>query len=668
MGLAARPRRTTTVTLTVLAALFAGVAPLAGPAAAHVDVSPGPSLPAGVDPDTEVTRLLVTYTDADGSVSVGDAKAETREAAADTGVALQYERPVDGDTHLVRLPEETTVAEAATLAEELEASGAVERVFPDVPAQPMLVPNDPSFPDQWHYAGGATYGINAPPAWDVTTGSPDVVVAVLDTGYRPHADLDARYVAGYDMVSNATAARDGDGRDADPLDEGDWCYDGARSSWHGTHVAGTIGAHTDNGIGVAGVDWNARIQPVRVLAKCGGSFADILDGIRWAAGLPVAGVPANPTPAKVLNLSLGGSWPCEPVLQQAIDEAIAAGAVIVVSAGNNDADAATKYPGNCNGVITVGATGPQGYRSYYSNWGSSVEISAPGGAIYSSYSEGVLSTLNAGATTAGADHYAWYQGTSMAAPHISGIVSLLAAVRPGITASEATSILRATARAFPAATDCSTGSLCGAGIADAGAAVALAASPGPIVQVATPNGGEVWSTGTRQTVRWRSFGGLAGTVRIELLRDGLDPVTIATGVPVADERYRWAIPVRLAGSTGAQVRVTSESDPAITDASDAPFRLVRTRVRVKSPNTPVIWRRGTARTISWSSAGSPGWVYVEVLRGTRKVRTLGAVSVDGSTGSFTWYIDRALPAGSNYRIRVRNAKTGDVSNAYFTLR
>lgn len=667
MGLAA-PARRITITLTVVAALVAGVVPSAGPAAAHVAVPPGPSLPAGVDPDTEVTRLLVTYTDDDGRVSVSDARAETREAAADTGVALQYERPVDGDTHVVRLPEETTVAEAVTLAEELEAGGAVEHVFPDVPAQPMLVPNDPSFPDQWHYAGGATYGINAPPAWDVTTGSPDVVVAVLDTGYRPHADLDARYVAGYDMVSNATAARDGDGRDADPLDEGDWCHDGARSSWHGTHVAGTIGAHTDNGIGVAGVDWNARIQPVRVLAKCGGSFADILDGIRWAAGLPVVGVPANPTPAKVLNLSLGGTWPCEPVLQQAIDEAIAAGAVIVVSAGNNDADAATKYPGNCNGVVTVGATGPQGYRSYYSNWGPSVEISAPGGAIYSRSSEGVLSTLNAGTTTAGADHYAWYQGTSMAAPHISGIVSLMAAVRPGITASEVTSLLQETARAFPAATDCSMGNFCGAGIADAGAAVALAAAPGAIVQVATPNGGERWSTGTTRTITWRTFGALDGTVKIQLLRDGLPAATIAKGLPASGGRFAWRIPVRVPSTNTARIRVVSESDPTVTDTSDAPFRLVRTSVTVKSPNTKVTWRRGTTRTIKWSSSGSPGWVYVEVMRGSRKVRTLGAVSVDGSTGSFSWYIDRALPPGSNYRIRVRSATTGDVGNAYFTLR
>lgn len=668
MGLAA-PTTRITATVATLATAFAGLLPVAHPAGAQADARAAATpLPAGVDPAAEVSRLVVTYTDDDGHVSIADAKTETREAAAETGVALRYDRPVEGDTYALQLPEATTVADAVALADELEASGDVEHAFPDVPAQPMRVPDDPYFGQQWHLDGGATYGINAPAAWDVTTGDPNVVVAVLDTGYTPHADLADRLVPGYDMVSSAAAARDGDGRDADPRDEGDWCYTGARSSWHGTHVAGTIGASSNNGVGVTGVDWNARIQPVRVLAKCGGSFTDVVDGIRWASGLPVSGAPLNPTPAKVLNLSLGGSWPCEPVLQQAIDDAIAAGSVVVVSAGNDDKDASTKYPANCNGVITVGATGPEGYRSYYSNHGPSVEVSAPGGAIYTRSSEGVLSTLNLGPTTAGDDGYAWYQGTSMAAPHISGVVALMAAVRPGITASEATSILQETARPFPAATDCSAGSYCGVGIADAGAAVALAAASGPILQLTAPNGGDRWSTGTTQTIRWRSFGGLAGTVRIELLRDGLDPVTIATGVAAADERYRWAIPVRLAGSTGAQVRVTSESDPAITDTSDAPFRLVRTRVRVKSPNTPVTWRRGTARTISWSSAGSPGWVYVEVLRGTRKVRTLGAVSVDGSTGSFTWYIDRALPAGSNYRIRVRSAKTGDVSNAYFTLR
>ena len=151
------------------------------------------------------------------------------------------------------------------------------------------------------------------------------------------------------------------------------------SSWHGTHTAGTIGAASNNGVGVAGVNWNSKILPVRVLGKCGGYTSDIADGMRWAAGLSVSGVPANANPAKVLNLSLGGYGACDATYQNAVNAIVAAGTTIVVSAGNSNADAVNYRPGNCTGVITVAATNRDGGRAYYSNYGSTVEISAPGG-------------------------------------------------------------------------------------------------------------------------------------------------------------------------------------------------------------------------------------------------------------------------------------------------
>jgi hypothetical protein len=302
------------------------------------------------------------------------------------------------------------------------------------------------------------------------------VVAVIDTGMTDHADLRANTIAGYDFISDLPTANDGNGRDADPADPGDWvdaenCENGSPphdSSWHGTHVAGTIGAVSNNGLGVAGINWNARILPVRVLGRCGGYLSDLVDAIYWAAGLPVPAVPANPHPAAVINMSLGGPEPCEGALQTAIDQAIAAGTVVIAAAGNELADAGTSAPGSCAGVITVGATDETGDMALYSNYGPAVEISAPGGGLFT----GVLSTSNTGTTVPASDSYASHMGTSMAAPHVSGVVSLMLSRNPHLTPGQVLEILQDTARPFPEYGLCALFFSCGAGIVDAGAAVA----------------------------------------------------------------------------------------------------------------------------------------------------------------------------------------------------
>ena len=197
----------------------------------------------------------------------------------------------------------------------------------------------------------------------------------------------ANWLPGYDFIHDTFVSRDGDGRDPDPLDEGDWnpvigdCYPGSPasySSWHGTHVGGTIAAVSDNGIGVAGVAFGASIQPVRVLGRCGGWLSDIADGIVWASGGTVTGVPANPTPARVINMSLGGYGTCGATYQAAIDAAVANGAVVVVAAGNSGIDVASSRPANCDSVITVAASDRGGSLAWYSNYGSLVEVTAPG--------------------------------------------------------------------------------------------------------------------------------------------------------------------------------------------------------------------------------------------------------------------------------------------------
>ncbi|MDJ0939151.1 MAG: S8 family peptidase [Woeseiaceae bacterium] len=361
----------------------------------------------------------------------------------------------------------------------IQADPAVEYAEVDALLQPMATPNDSRYNEQWHYFE-STGGMNLPTAWDTTTGT-GTVVAVLDTGYRPHVDLAANLLPGYDMIVDTFVSVDGNGRDADATDPGDWssanqCGFGSparSSSWHGTHVAGTIAAVTNNGSGVAGVAYGAKIVPVRVLGRCGGYTSDIADGIVWASGGTVSGVPANANPADVLNLSLGGGGSCPSTTQAAVNTARANGSIVVVAAGNSNANAANYTPASCSGVISVAATNRNGGKSYYSNYGSVVDFAAPGGDVTTGSQNGVLSTLNSGSSSPGADNYAFYQGTSMAAPHIAGLAALMRSVDPSLTPDQVESTIASTARAFPA-----TCSQCGAGIADAAAAIA-AISGGP---------------------------------------------------------------------------------------------------------------------------------------------------------------------------------------------
>ena len=306
----------------------------------------------------------------------------------------------------------------------------------------------------------------------------------------------AHFLPGYDFISDTFVANDGNARDSDASDPGDWINPGEcgpgdpaafeASSWHGTHVSGTIGARTNNSLGVAGVAFNARIVPARVLGKCGGFTSDIADAIVWTSGGTVSGVPANANPAKVLSISLGGGGACGTTTQNAINSARSRGASVIVAAGNSNANSSNFTPANCSGVVTVAAVGRNGGKASYSNFGATVEVAAPGG---SGGANSVLSTLNAGSTSPGADSYALYNGTSMATPHVSGVVALMLSVKPTLTPDQVTSILQSTARAFPA-----TCSQCGSGIVNANAAVDAAIGgttppdpPGTIAEVEPNN-------------------------------------------------------------------------------------------------------------------------------------------------------------------------------------
>jgi len=410
------------------------------------------------------------------------------------GVRLQSVRPL-------ALPNATLYRavgadRAATLAliAALRSRPDVLYAEPNLVLRPLRTPDDPRYGNQWHYPA-----IGLPAAWDVTTGSADVVVAVGDTGIlyagdaspATHPDLVGRVLPGYDFISNEAFAADGDGRDPDPYDVGD--DPSGQSSYHGTHVAGTIGAASDNATGVAGVDWAARILPVRMLGVGGGTLVDIIEGTLWAAGFSVAAVPDNPTPAHVINLSLGGTSPCPTLAQEAFDRIAAEApnaAIVVVAAGNEGADAGFTTPANCGNVVVVGATDYAGERAFYSNYGPRVDVMAPGGDPGANLSgngnDGVLSLTRDDA--AGAFAYGFQVGTSMAAPHVAGVISLMKSLAPGLSRTEALAALTATARPLtPEACGRPSGGDCGAGLIDAAAAVAAVAGG----DVPTPGGGAI---------------------------------------------------------------------------------------------------------------------------------------------------------------------------------
>ncbi|MCA0177500.1 MAG: S8 family serine peptidase [Proteobacteria bacterium] len=361
---------------------------------------------------------------------------------------------------------------AQALAQDISRLPGVAYAEPDLKVQ-AFAPNDPLWANQWHYHD-ATAGIRLEAAWAQGAQGQGVVVGVLDTGYRPHADLVANILPGYDFVSNKKKARDGNARDAIALDEGDWTrlygFIPVSSSWHGTHVAGTVAAVTNNGAGLAGVAPQAKVMPVRVLAKDGGTTSDIADAIIWASGGHVPGIADTATPVKVINMSLGGSGACGTTMQQAIDGAIGRGVVVVVAAGNSSADVSGFQPANCNGVLAIAATGATGGRASYSNFGARIDLAAPGG----DNGAPVWSTSNTGKKLPAADTYLGgsYMGTSMAAPHVAGVAALMLGKNPQLSPAQVGTILKNSARAFPA--PCSQ---CGSGLLDAAAAVAATPAP-----------------------------------------------------------------------------------------------------------------------------------------------------------------------------------------------
>ena len=474
-----RPRPFTAAALT-LATVLAGAALTALPAQA-TEADPFPALPSRVSgppvtsPAAATDQFIVGLKNRSGIASEAASTSQAAQHAAGAlGIGAQYLRPTATGAQVVKTSKRLRAADADAFLAALRSSPDVAYAEPDVVLHTSAAPNDPGYPYQWPLWDDPA-GIRAPAAWDLNRGEGSVV-AVVDTGITSHTELNANVLPGYDMMSNPDWARDGDGRDANPRDEGDWTGAGecdaetpaTNSSWHGTHVAGIIAAVGNNSEGITGVAPAAKILPLRAIGSCGGYTSDVSDSIVWAAGGTVAGVPANSNRANVINLSLGATAACSVTQQNAIDFAHNAGTAVVVAGGNANGPAAETSPANCQNVISVAAAGRNGARASYSNYGAGIDITAPGGDVDADNSSGILSTANFGTTVPADEAYGYLQGTSVAAPHVAGIAALLMSKMGNtFTPDMVEARLKATARTLPVA--CPEG--CGAGLADANAAL-----------------------------------------------------------------------------------------------------------------------------------------------------------------------------------------------------
>lgn len=455
-----------------------------------------------------------------------DAAATARLASAVASTSLKPQHIKDrGDRRqLLDFGRMLSGEEAQRMAEELRARPDVEWVVPNEREQLLqaVTPDDSNFGNQWWLfpASGSSANVvsdrrrgvpGIQTAWARDRGLSSGIVAVLDTGITSHPDLDpSRVLPGYDFVSNTTAAGDGGGRDNDPSDPGDAVSSAelqtaafqnnafagcvaSSSSWHGTSVAGIVAQSTNNGVDGASVSWNGRVLPVRVAGKCGAFVADIVDGMRWAGGLPVSGVPNNPNPARIINISFGGARACNAEYQAAIDALSAVGVVVVAAAGNDSG--AVSRPANCRGVVAVGALNRDGFKASYANFGRQVTVSTVGGdplsgSGWDSLSDpGIYTISNRGSVGPSTPTSLYRAGTSFSTPIVSGVLGLMLSVNPNLTRDELVTGVTATVRPHvnsnlaaqcsgdnPGRCICTTGT-CGAGILDADEALRYAANP-----------------------------------------------------------------------------------------------------------------------------------------------------------------------------------------------
>ncbi|MEZ5255703.1 MAG: S8 family serine peptidase [Ilumatobacteraceae bacterium] len=474
-------------------------------------------------------------------------------------------------------------------------------------------PNDEFWSSLWGLHESPTeQGVGVLDAWSRTMGSPATVVAVIDTGYIKHKDLKKNQLPGWDFLDN----------DDKPLDDQLCASTSSPPTLHGTHVAGTIAAQGNNKKGVIGVAPSAKFIPVRALGSCGsGSSTAIALGIKWAAGIPVPGAPVNPYPAKIINMSLGGAGSCPTLYQDAIDAVTALGEIVVVAAGNENADTAGFTPANCDHVITVASIQSDGTKSSFSNYGAEVDVAAPGSGILSTFRD----TNKTGKAGKWPEGYSSLNGTSMATPHVAGVLALLASVDPTVTTDEALALLGQSVRSFPTAC---TG--CGAGLLDAGDLLALV-TPSP--SIASPAANSTIYIGSKVVIGWEEVEGKKVTA--DLVTASGAVIKLGSSNPAKGAMVKKLSAKAPAGSATLRLTITSNTKPATTSTLEVPVTVAQPYVGVTTPSAVTVGEKVTATWLANGATKSTGKLIILQQNGTQTVLKQGVKLQKGKL-KFVW--------------------------------
>jgi serine protease len=618
-------------------------------------LAPALAMPQSAADGAEPQRFIVKLRSGASAVVAADAAGELDALANDAGGELVEARHIAAGIHLLRIRGE---ASEAQILSRLRAAPQVQYAEVDHRRYPQSTPDDPLFQDQWYLQDQQPSAVDAIDAWSLSTGNWGVVIAELDTGVRfDHPDLRSatvnRLLPGYDMISSVQTGNTGLGRNPDASDPGDWVsttdtkssvFSGctvANSSWHGTRVAGILGAITNNAAGIAGLTWSGWVLPVRVLGKCGGYDSDIIAGMAWAAGFPVDGVPANPYPARILNMSLGATGGCPESYQDVVDQLVSAGVLVVVSAGNEGGP--VDAPANCIGVAAVAGLRQVGTKVGFSSLGPEIALGAPAGNCVNSGAGApclfsIETTTNSGttvpATNTYTDQYNFNVGTSFSAPLVSGIAGLMLGVNGNLTSGQLIARLQlGVSTPFPApaglqachvpasqtdlqTSECAcTPEVCGSGMANAQGAVLQALRP--IAAVALPA-----KVSAGATVNLDGSGSAA-----------------ACGHKIVG--YQWTV-TEPAGSTGLLKNPGGAAASLVAPSGSVVYQVMLTVTddagRVDS--APVIITSGMANSAAPANAGTDACL-AAVSYSQAAPPTSGASGATGSSGGGGGAVDPA---------------------------
>jgi serine protease len=700
--------------LAVSAAAYASVIPGAvetNPVRTH----PKPSAAA----PAAVYQIIVKLRSASAAPASGHEQALSLSAhdrianvAGRSGVTLREAHEIIDRMHALQVEPASSDDSLETTVERVKADADVEYAVPDERRYAHAIPTDTLYASgQWYEQVNALTpaAVDAQSAWAITTGDSSLVIADLDTGVRfDHPDLlkaanSGRLLPGYDFISNTVVANDGDGRDADASDPGDWITsadkgtsqfkdcDLAISSWHGTRTAGILGALSNNAHGIAGMTWQGKILPVRVLGKCGGYDSDIIAAMMWAAGQSVSGVPTNVNPARIINMSLGSPASCPQSYSDVISQLGAMGVLVVVSAGNEGGP--VDAPANCPGAVAVAGLRQAGTKVGFSSLGPQIAVSAPAGNCGSAGSTcayQIQTTTNSGTQgpTANDDAYTGATivsettpkgpnlGTSFSAPIVSGIAALMVSANSNLTTCQLTSRLKEGSVAFPqtsatTSTMCHVptgtsdmqslecictqdGQTCGAGMANAKGAVTAALRPIAAVSLpATVTAGQAVALNasvseaanghTISSYQWTSIG--KQTVAIQNATSGTATVTAPT-CGLATLQIVVTDDAGLTDTAAVVLDSSSVTSIAPTNATNkscsTPTQTVKLEVCPASTSVQTSATQAFTDTVANTTDDSVTWQVEGVAGGNS---TVGTIS---STGVYT--APTTPPSGSQVSI------------------